>query len=315
MKLIGYALALLLTFAAAHVGAAVLALAPTAKGNLHVTDTATGNSTVVEAVSCCAVQAGSVAADTVNHRVFFIANRTDGADLYAFAYGASASLSSHPLSNGQRVTHLAYDAAHSRLVGLAVTDAGVVDVITVAPSTGTVTVTGTLGASCCTLRAGVGAYAPSAGIFYAVGKRSGDTNDQLLAIAINSGTLSNAYDLGSERIGQLVVDGSALYALSYSQSAGVMRPGVFAFAPAYAFAPIGAGTGACCFVLAGSAVIDHATNRLTAVTRASSTSGPFVVRGFSLSSGAVTVGKTLTAMGLFEDSATLFDRIFADSFE
>jgi hypothetical protein len=62
-------------------------------------------------------------------------------------------------------------------------------------------------------------------------------------------------------------------------------------------------------------VIDHATNRLTAVTRASSTSGPFVVRGFSLSSGAVTVGKTLTAMGLFEDSATLFDRIFADSFE
>jgi hypothetical protein len=313
MNFLRYSLAILLTFAATHVDAAVLALAPTAKGNLHVTDTATGNSTVLEAVACCAVQTGSVAADTGNHRVFFIANRTDGADLYAFAYGVSASLNSHPLSNGQRVTNLAYDSAHSRLVGLAVTDANAVDVITVAPNTGTVTVTGTLGASCCTLRAGVGAYSVTSGIFYAVGKRTGDTNDHLLAIAVDTSTLVNAYDLGSERVGQLVVDGVLLYALSTNGT--VMRPGVFGFAPAFAFAPIGTGTSDCCFVLAGAAAIDHATNRLTALTRASSASGPFVVRAFSLSSGAVTIGKAMTAMGLFEDSATLFDRIFADSFE
>jgi hypothetical protein len=154
----------------------------------------------------------------------------------------------------------------------------------------------------------------ASGIFYAVGKRTGDVDDQLLAIAIDSGTLSNAYDLGSERVADLVVDGTTLYALSYG-SAAVMRPGVFSFAPTFAFTPIGTGTSDCCFVLAGSAAIDHTTNRLTALTRTSSTSGPIVVRAFSLSSGAVTIGKTLTAMGLFEDSATLFDRIFADSFE
>jgi hypothetical protein len=306
-------MAIVLTFAATHIDAAVLALAPTAKGNLHVTDTASGNSTVLETVSCCAVQAGTVAADTVNHRVFFVANRSNGADLYAIAYGASASLTSHPLSNGQRVTNLIYDTAHSRLVGLAVTDARALDVITVAPNTGTVTVTGTLGASCCSLRAGVGAYSAASGIFYAVGKRTGDTNDHLLAITVATSTLANAYDLSSERVGQLVVDGAMLYALSTSGT--VMRPGVFSFAPTFAFTPIGPGTSDCCFVLAGSATIDHATNRLAALSRASSTSGPFVVRAFSLSSGAVTLGKAITAMGLFEDSATLFDRIFANAFE
>jgi len=308
-------LALLLVLACMHAQAGVLALAPTSKGNLHVVDTASGNSTVLEAVACCAVQSGTVAADTTNHRVFFVANRSDGADLYAFAYGASPSLTSHPLSGGQRVTHLAYDTLHARLVGLAVTDAGAVEVITVGTGTGTVVVTGTLGASCCTVRAGVAAYAAGQSIFYAVGRRTGDTNDQLLAIAVDTGTLANAYDLGGERIGQLVTDAATLYALSYNTTSALMRPGRFTFAPAFAFAPIGAGTSDCCFVLAGSAAIDHATNRLTALTRASATSGPFAVRSFSLSSGAVTVGKSLTAMGLFEDSASLFDRIFADSFE
>jgi hypothetical protein len=315
MNFLRYFLAIVLALAGAQTNAAVLALAPTAKGNLHVVDTSSGNSTVLETVSCCAVQTGSVAADTINHRVFFIANRSDGADLFAFAYGASPSLTSHPVSLGQRVTHLAYDAANARLVGLAVTDAGAVDVIALSPTTGTVTVIGTLGASCCTLRAGVGAYAAASGIFYAVGKRAIDTNDQLLAISVATATLANAYDIGDERVGQLVVDGSTLYALSYSQSGAVMRPGTFTFAPTFAFHPIGAGTSDCCFVLAGSAAIDHAANRLTALTRSSSASGSFVIRSFSLSSGAVTVGKALTAMGLFEDSATLFDRIFADSFE
>lgn len=313
MNFLRFSLAVLLMLADAHASAAVLALAPTSTGNLHVVDTASGNGTVLEATACCAVQSGTVADDPANHRVFFVANRSDGADLYAFAYGSSPSIASHPLSAGQRVTHLAYDAGHAWLVGLAVTGAGTVQVINVAPATGTITVVGVLDSSCCTLRTGVGAYSAAPGIFYAVGRRTGDTTDHLLAIAVGSGTLANAYDLGTESVGQLVADGAALYAVS--SSGNVMRPGIFSFAPAFAFNAIGPGINDCCFVLAGSAAIDHVTNRLAAVTRASSAPAPFVVRAFSLSSGAVTVGKTLTAVGLFEDSATLFDRIFADGFE
>ena len=60
-----------------------LALAPTAHGNnLYVIDVATRNSTVLRATACCAVQAGSVAADVANDRVFFLSNRSDGMDLY-----------------------------------------------------------------------------------------------------------------------------------------------------------------------------------------------------------------------------------------
>jgi hypothetical protein len=297
--------------------AAVLALAPTTRGaNLHVVDVATHNSTALEATACCAVQSGSVAVDATNHRVFFLANHAGaGADLYTYGYGGVASVSSVATSTAQHITHLVYDAANTRLLGFAANDAGGVDMVTLTPNTGTVAISGALGPTCCTLRAGVIAYQSGTGTLYAVGRRSTDTNDQLLAFSARYGTLQNARDLGNERIAQLLADGSTLYALSYAQDTKLLRPGTLAFAPAFQFNVIGAGTSDCCFVLAGSAAIDHTNNTLVALTRASSTSGPFATRAFSLSTGNVTLGSTLQAMGLFEDTAVLFDRIFADGFE
>jgi len=295
----------------------VLALAPTPRGgNLHVVDVATHNSTALEITSCCAVQAGSVAVDAGNHRVFFLANHAGGAaDLYTFGYGGVAAVNSVPTSSAEHVTHLVYDAANARLLGFAASAGGGTDVVRITPGTGTVVVAGALGPTCCTLRAGVIAYQPGTGTLYAVGRRSTDTNDQLLTFASANGTLQNARDLGNERIAQLIVDGSTLYALSYAQDTKLLRPGTLTLAPSLQFNAIGAGTSDCCFVLAGSAAIDHANNALVALTRSSSISGPFAVRSFSLSTGNVVVGSTLQAMGLFEDSAVLFDRIFADGFE
>ncbi len=296
--------------------AAVLALAPTAHGNsIHVIDVATRNSTVLEAAACCAVEAGSVAADVAHHRVYFLSNRSGGADLYTFGYAATAVVSSIAITAGRRVSHLDYDPLRARLVGFVVEDAGGIDVATVDPVSGNVVVTGVLGPSCCTLRAGVSAYAASADRLYAVGRRSGDITDQLLVFSVGSGTLQAAYDLGSESVLELVADGGSLYALSYAQGSAVLRVASITFAPAFSLSPIGSGSSDCCYVLAGSAAIDHAKNTLDTLARSNSTSEPFAIRAFSLSSGNVTIGQTVPAMGLFEDTAVLFDRIFADSFE
>lgn len=296
--------------------AAVLALSPTTQGNnLRVIDVTTRDYSLLEATSCCAVQAGTVAADVADHRVYFIANRSDGADLYAFGYGVGASLNTFPLTNGMRVTHMDYDAFQSRLVGFVAVDSGGIDTVTINPGNGNVVVTGALGPDCCTLRAGVSAYRASSGTLYAVGRRSSDSNDQLLAFSVTNGTLVNAYDLGAENVVQLVVDGGALYALSYDKVDAVLRPAQITLWPTLTLTPIGTGTSDCCFVLAGPAVIDHANNALVTLTHSSATAAPFAIQSFSLSNGAATLGNAVSAMGLFEDSVELSDRIFADGFE
>lgn len=312
----GVLLGIVLAAGAAPASAAVLALAPVANANdLHIIDVATSNATLLEASSCCAVQAGAVAADTVDHRVLFLANDSSGAQLYRFGYGVGATLTSVPISPGVRVTHLAYDAAHARLVGFAAVGGGGVDVVTLDPGSGTVTVTGAP-ANCCVLRAGVVAYFGGAGVLYGVGRRSGDTTDQLLAFSVDDGALQDAYDLGDEIVSQLVADGASLYALSYAQSTGLLRPALLTFAPAFALTPIGGGTSDCCFVLAGPAAIDHAAGALVASTRPLGATGAnFAIRAFSLSDGSVSTGNAVPAIGLFEDGAVLFDRIYADSFE
>ena len=122
--------------------------------------------------------------------------------------------------------------------------------------------------------------------------------------------------MGSTRMARRAGTNPARAATAASTSAtATTRVGTFAFAPAFQFNAIGSGAGDCCFVLAGSAAIDHANNALVTLTRASSTTGAFAIRAFSLASGTVMLGKTVQAMGLFEDSAVLFDRIFADDFE
>jgi hypothetical protein len=297
---------------------AVLALAPVARSNsLQVIDVATRNSTVLQATSCCAVQAGSVAADVANDRVFFLSNRSNGMDLYTFGYAASALVGSIAITSGRRVTHLNYDAPRSRLVGFVAEDAGGIDVATIDPGNGNVVLTGVLGPQCCTLRSGISAYTAGADRLYAVGRTTDQigTGDALFVFSVDGGKLLNSYALGSESILQLVVDGSTVYALTYNNAGAATRPAVITFSPSLVLTPIGAGTSDCCFTLAGPAAIDHAHNTLVALTRSTTGAGSFFIRAFSLSDGSVTTGNSVPAMGLFEDNAVLFDRIFADSFE
>jgi len=294
--------------------ASVLALAPTSHGGVHVIDVASGDGSVLQVANCCAVQAGSVAADTASHRVYFLANRVGGVDLHAFGYAANGSDSVLALNAPVRLSHLAFDAPNHRLVGLGVGDDGSVDVLTIDTATGNVTVTGTAAAGCCTLRAGVVAYQATSGLLFALGRRSGDSNDQLLAFAVASGGLQQAYDLGTERVVQLVADGTELYGLSNAIGSDVQRIGHFTFAPTFAFTPYSGGASACCFALAGSAAIDHANSVLVALTRADSAAATFQPRAFA-ASGTPTVGSALTAFGLFEDDVRLLDRIFADGFD
>jgi len=175
-------------------------------------------------------------------------------------------------------------------------------------------VTATTASDCCTLRAGVVAYQPGSGTLFAIGRRSGDSTDQLLAFAVGGGGLQQAYDLGGERVVQLVADGGELYGLSTAAGSDALRVGRFSFAPTVAFVPYNSGASGCCFALAGPAAIDHATGVFAALTRADSAGAPFLIRTFA-ASGAPLTGNAVAALGLFEDDVRLLDRIFADSFE
>lgn len=297
-----------------HALASVLALSPTGNGNTYVVNVDTHDAVLLQIADCCAVQSGSVAADTLNHRVFFVANDFGFAALYIYMYGIPSSVDSIGLGSGRRVSHLVYDPLHQRLAAIIADDGGGIDLATLARSSGVV-VTGALGPDCCQLRAGVAAYDATADIFYAVGRRSTDGADQLFAFSIANGTLLAAYPLGSESVSALVLDGSLLYALSYDAASDALRAATITFTPGFALTPIGSGATGCCFVLAGSAVLDHTRNALVALTRASTTAEAFAIRAFSLTDGTVAQGNALNANGLFEDSVALSDRIFADDFE
>lgn len=296
--------------------AAVLALAPTATGDaLHVVDVQTLNATLQEAASCCAVQVGSVTADTANQRVFFVANSAAGADLYAFSYGASMAITSVPISAGMRISQLSYDRFRSRLVAVITDAAGGIALATVDPATGNVVVIADLGPNCCTLREGVAAYLPRFNKLYAVGRRSGDSEDQLLAFDLSTGTLAQNTALGALQVAQLVADGNTLYALSYDPAVDSLALDLVSTDPTLGITPIGSAVNKCCFALAGPATIDHANNTLVALVRPTAGSTQFAIMTFSLNSGAFTQGNSVPAMGLFEDTATLSDRIFYDGFE
>lgn len=312
---IGAALAVLVALlAVATARASVLALSPTGSGSLVVIDADTRDATLLQIPACCAVQAGTVAADTINHRVFFVGTDGGVATLYTFVYGVPARVDSIGVGSGQRVSHLAYDPIHLRLAAIIADDAGGIDLATVSPS-GSLAMSGALGPDCCQLRAGIAAYDAVADRFYAVGRRTTDTADQLFAFSIATGTLVAAYPLGSESVSALVIDGGALYALSYDAATDALRAATITFTPGFALTSIGSGTAGCCFVLAGSATLDHTRNALVALTRSSTTIEPFAIRAFSLADGNATGGNALSAHGLFEDSVPLSDRIFADDFE
>jgi len=294
--------------------ASVLAVGPTDIGSIAIVDVDSHDQVPLEIEACCAIQTGTVTADKANHRVFFIAADGGVEQLYTFVYGIPASVDSLGLSNGQRVTHLVYDPVHLRFAALVADDAGGVDPAIVSMF-GRVAVTGTLGPDCCSLRAGVAAYDAAADLFYAVGRRTTDSTDQLFAFSITQGTLLASYPLGSESVSTLLLHGGVLYALSYDAATDALRAATITFTPGFALTPIGSGAAGCCFVLAGSAALDHARNTLVALTRSSTTIEPFAIRSFSLADGTVTQGFALAANGLFEDTVPLSDRIFADDFE
>ena len=78
--------------------AAICALTPTVQGGLHVVDVNTLDSSVAQAVDCCAVETGTVSALSANDLVYFIANSNGVAQLYAFDYGVSGTVTSIGIS-------------------------------------------------------------------------------------------------------------------------------------------------------------------------------------------------------------------------
>jgi hypothetical protein len=303
--------------AVAPLRAAVLALAPTDDGDaVHVVDTQTLNATLQQADACCAVQVGSVTADTVNHRVFFVSNNDDGsADLYAFSYDASMAISSVPITAGARISQLHYDSVRGRLVAVISNDDDSISIGEVNPATGTVTTLSLLGPDCCKLRAGVAAYDPGANMLYAVGRRSSDTDDQILAFSGATGALTQNGSTGGLQVSQLIVDSGSIYALNHHPLTNTMALELVTTSPGIAITPVGSDFVECCFASTGAATIDHVNNAFVALVRSTTSAAPFALMSFSLSSGVATSGNIVPAMGLFEDTAVLSDRIFADGFD
>jgi len=295
--------------------AAVLALTPTASGDaLHVVDVQTLNATTQEAASCCAVQTGTVTADPDDHVLFFVANDSSGPLLYSFSYGSSTTIASVPISSGTRISQMNFDQLREQLVALVSDDNGGTDIANVDPGTGTVTTIAALGPDCCVLRQGVAAYLPLTRTLYAVGRRSTDSTDQLLAFDMADGVLAQNADLGTLRVSQLATDGISLYALVYTPSTDDLTLDQVSTAN-LGFTQIGNVASGCCFALTGPATIDVASNSFNALLRSSDGSNLSTVTSFSLNDGTMTQGNAIQAMGLFDDTAALSDRIFADGFE
>jgi hypothetical protein len=325
----------------ASASARVLTLSYQTDTTAVVRDAAAGDSTVTALASPqgrLLVGSGLVAADFAHDLVYVVANAdpvgpaagTPPAVL-VFRYGNSAlpsgSLSAPP---GSYFTALAFDPTLVRLVGV-VSDSSdpttvIPQVFTVSTSNGTAigppTYVGAA-AGCCRFSAGIAAWRASSQDLFMIGRRNGDSEDQLLRFSLGGGAPGpDAYPLVGDSIIALVVDSQNgnLYALAHSVAAFTRLVQVTYSTPGSAatLSPIGSAPSECCYVAAGPATIDGsgAARALFALDRDATSFGPMRLSSFNLTTGSRSVVRLSSdGYGLWTDPSATFDRIFANGFD
>ena len=330
-----------LTWVAGSVAARVLTLSPQTESAAVVRDAASGSSTVNTLVSPAGrllVAVGAVAADAGRDLVYVAINPdpavsaagTPGS-IRALAYGSTAAPPGGldaPI--GRYFAALTYDPALARLVGVVADPTGVAaaSVFTVSTNAGAafgVPAYVDAVAGCCQFTSGIAAWRASTQELFLVGRRSGDTEDQLLRfdVGVSGPSMPDAYPIaGGDRVAALAIDASTgtLYALARSAMDFTYLASVTWSAPGSpaSFAAIGSAPSGCCYIAAGQATIDGApgARALFALTRDTNTPAAMRLSRFDFSSGnPVVVNAAMQGYGLWTDPVAMLDRIFADGFD
>lgn len=329
------------TLVAAPAPARVLTLSYQTDTTAIVRDAAAGDTTTTALTSPqgrLLVGTGLVAADAARDLVYAAAN----ADPLGPAAGAPATVlffgyGSSPLPSGSLVAPtgryfaaLAFNPSSARLVGI-VTDASdpatvVPQVFTVSTSNGTAIGLPTYtdaDAGCCRFSAGIAAWRASSQDLFMVGRRNGDTQDQLLRFNLGGGAPGpTAYPIVGDSVIALAIDSQNgnLYGLAHSVAAFTRLVQITYSTPGSAatLSPIGSAPSECCYVAAGPATVDGtgAARSLFVLDRDAATIGPMRLSSFNLGSGTRQVVRAgSNGYGLWSDPAATFDRIFANGFD
>lgn len=311
---------LLLGLASTGVHAGVLRLAHDDTGTrLRVFDGATGSAAALDG-TVLGVQVGSVSADIVGDRVFFVSQSGGEQVLHALPYGASAALEQAALPPDLRVTHLEWDGSGiPRLVGIGI-DATTDATVLVQFRDGALTRLGMPQMDCCRLRAGVSAFRASDDRLFVVGRVVGDASDRLFRFDLGAAPAVASAPIDADlSVLELAVgaDGE-VFALAISDTD--QRTRLVAIDAALNLTPRGDGVDDCCLILTGSTTIDPLEASLVAVGSSVGASGPDRDRlwRFDLATGAIVEDATATsAVGLFHDVGAIVagGDLFTNGFE
>ncbi len=300
--------------------AAVLRVAnDEAEQRIRVFDGVTASSAYADA-SNVGIQLGSVTADSVGNRVFFIGNSGGVQSLYQLNYTTTQQALPQPSNITLRITHLEWDGSGStRLLAVAIDP--VDDSVSVVSVLGSTEIElGVLEPGCCIFRAGVSAFRSSDDSLFMVGRRGTDTQDQLFRFTMNPLALAQVVAIPSDiSILELAISGSgSLIGLAHSEVAAATK--VFTSDTALNVTLLGNGRSDCCFVMTASAAFDVIANDLITLgpTIAQLQPNPPLQWRFNLASGAIGDGMTAASgAGLFVDTTPIIDIsvLFEDGFE
>jgi hypothetical protein len=318
----GVGLALICGLGAMPAGAALLRVdvEERADGNrIKVFDGATGSAAYADAATM-AIQVGTVAADPVGNRVFFIGNSGASQGIYRLDYTTTQVAVPTAFPPALRATHLEWDSSGTqRLVGVALATADESSRLFVVQGSVT-TDLGMPETDCCTFRAGVSAFRASDDSLFLVGRRGTDVVDQLFRFTMNPLALAQAVavpvDLTVDELN--ISSGGGLIGLAWSATAEATQ--AFTANAGLALTTLGSGMTDCCFVMAGASAVDTATNSLITLGPGTVTATPNPPRlwTFNLGSGSVMDGMApIRGAGLFVDATPILDDsvLFLDGFE
>lgn len=314
-------LALWLAGQASSVAAGVLRVAgDAATQRVNVYEGTLASAAFADATSL-GIQVGTVTADIVNNRAFFIGNSAGAQSLFQLNYTATTQALAQPLSTTLRITHLEWDSSGSpRLVGAAIdpADASAKLIAIVGAS---VTDLGFADANCCVLRSGVSAFRSSDDSLFLVGRRSTDLQDQLFRFTLSPVAMAQAVAIPMDlRVSELQVNaGGQLLGLAHSTAAAATL--LFTADGALTLTTLGSGMSTCCFVMAGSAALDSVANVFVTLgpSLTSAAPNPTTLWSFNTASGAIGNDPTaLVGAGLFFDTTPILvagSMLFSDGFE
>ncbi len=264
---------------------------------------------------CCFIATGATARDAVNNWQW-IGGVEGGVDVL-YRFDAEGTRTALVLPASVRVEALAFDAPRNEVVALLRNRTN--DELSVqryASSTGAALTPNPVASDCCSLRAGLSTWSPQRRGFLVIGQRSGDAAVGMFGIGFD-GVVQAFTAPAAETVQALSVNtaNGLIYALRHDPtSATSTLHQVTLGGSNAAFTAIGAGESGCCFVLAGTAVVDASRFQVFAYPIGSVT--PTLYR-FDLVSGAASpLPTTAPSAGLHVDASVPVNVfLFRDGFE